>query len=81
MKETIFRAVTPINEPVREYAPGSRETLSVKAKLQDLAGERINIPCVIGGRKVETGKLRRVLMPHDHEHVLGDFHLAGEQEL
>ena len=81
MKETIFRAAMPINEPIRDYAPGSAETASIKTKLQDLAGERINIPCVIGGRKVETGKLGRALMPHDHQHVLGDFHLAGEQEL
>lgn len=81
MKETIFRSSAPTNEPVRNYAPGSPERASIKSKLEELASERINIPCVINGQEVETGKLGKAVMPHDHQHVLGDFHLAGEQEL
>jgi 1-pyrroline-5-carboxylate dehydrogenase len=81
MKETIFRATAPGNEPVRSYAPGSPETASIKAKLKEMAAEPVNIPCVIGGREVETGQRRQVCMPHEHGHVLGNFHLAGEQEL
>lgn len=81
MKETIFRNSAPTNEPVRNYAPGSPERASIKSKLKELASERINIPCIINGQEVETGKMGRAVMPHDHQHVLGDFHLAGEQEL
>lgn len=81
MKETIFRNSAPTNEPVRNYAPGSPERASIKSKLEELASERINIPCIINGQEVETGKMGRAVMPHDHQHVLGDFHLAGEQEL
>ena len=48
------RVPTPINEPVRSYAPGSPERASLKAKLAAMAGERIDIPLVIGGRKLMT---------------------------
>lgn len=81
MKETIFRHSAPINEPIRNYAPGSPERASIKARLESLASERINIPCIINGKEVETGKMGKAVMPHDHQHVLGDYHLAGEQEL
>jgi 1-pyrroline-5-carboxylate dehydrogenase len=81
MKETIFRHSVPTNEPVRHYIPGSAETESIKAKLESLTRERVNIPCVIDGCPVETAVQGQVRMPHERKHVLGDFHLAGEQEL
>ena len=62
MKETIFRHSAPINEPIRNYAPGSPERASIKAKLEELASERINIPCIINGQEVETGKMRQAVM-------------------
>jgi 1-pyrroline-5-carboxylate dehydrogenase len=46
-----------------------------------MAGERIEIPLVIGGAEVRTGTLRPVAMPHDHGHVLADVHQAGTAEL
>src|SRR5688572_7190866 len=39
-----------------------------------MASERIEIPLIIGGREVRTGHLAQVLMPHDHRHVLADWH-------
>ena len=80
MQETIFRDLVPHNEPVRQYAPGSEERASLQDKLAALAAERIAIPCVIDGQPVETGDLGRVVMPHEHGHVLADFHQAGQAE-
>ncbi|HET9424554.1 MAG TPA: L-glutamate gamma-semialdehyde dehydrogenase [Gemmatimonadaceae bacterium] len=70
------RVPPPVNEPVRSYAPNSPERADVKAKLKEMAGERIDIPLVIGGREVRTGDTAPSVMPHDHSHVLGDYHKA-----
>ena len=48
----------PANEPVKGYAPGSPERASLKSRLKAVAGERIDIPLVIGGKEVRTGDTR-----------------------
>jgi 1-pyrroline-5-carboxylate dehydrogenase len=77
----IFRPPAPQNEPVRSYAPGTPERTSLQARLEQMRGERIEIPCVIGGRDVTTGNLREAVMPHDKDHVLADVHQGGAQEV
>jgi len=49
------RVPTPVNEPVRAYAPGSPERAALEARLDSMAAERADIPLVIGGREVRTG--------------------------
>jgi 1-pyrroline-5-carboxylate dehydrogenase len=71
----------PVNEPVRQYAPGTAERASLKARLASMAGERIDIPLVIGGAPVRTGSLAEAVMPHDHRHVLADWHQAGRADV
>jgi 1-pyrroline-5-carboxylate dehydrogenase len=71
----------PINEPIRSYAPGSPERESLKTRLKQMAGERIDIPLVIGGKEVKTGACARSVMPHDHQHALADYHQASEQQV
>jgi 1-pyrroline-5-carboxylate dehydrogenase len=70
------RVPPPVNEPVRAYAPGSPERASIKARLEAVAGERADIPLVIGGQDVRTGNTGKSVMPHDHAHVLGEYHKA-----
>ncbi len=77
----IFRVPTPVNEPVKGYAPGSPERASLQAKLKAMAGESIEIPLVINGHDVHTDKKMKVVMPHDHQHVLGTAHLGGAPEV
>ena len=65
------RRVPPaVNEPVRSYAPGSPERAALQARLDAMAAERIDIPVVIGGRRIHTGATGTVTMPCDHGHVL-----------
>jgi 1-pyrroline-5-carboxylate dehydrogenase len=71
----------PRNEPVLGFAPGSPERTELKAALKVMAGEQIEIPLIIGGREVRTGKTATAVMPHDHGHVLATYHLAGEAEV
>jgi 1-pyrroline-5-carboxylate dehydrogenase len=65
-----------MNDINRGYVPGSPERAELKARLAQMAGERIEIPAVIGGRRVRTGRLAQAVMPHDHQHVLADWHAA-----
>jgi 1-pyrroline-5-carboxylate dehydrogenase len=77
----IFRPPPPVNEPVRSYAPASPERESLKKRLEEMKSERIEIPCVIGGKDVKTGTLREAVMPHDKDHVLADVHQGGATEV
>jgi 1-pyrroline-5-carboxylate dehydrogenase len=74
MTDSIPTAPTPRNEPVKDYAPGSPERASLHSRLEEMAGERIEIPMVIGGRDVTTGDLHDAVMPHATKQVLGDVH-------
>jgi 1-pyrroline-5-carboxylate dehydrogenase len=77
----IFRLPRPTNEPVREYAPGSPERAQLKAKLDELESERIDLPLVIGGEEIRTGDTAEVVMPHRKSHVLADMHQGGAAEV
>jgi len=72
---------TPVNEPVLSYAPGSRERTELKQSLKDLSGRQIEIPVVIGGKEIRTGKTVDAVMPHCHRHVLAKVHQAGPEEV
>jgi 1-pyrroline-5-carboxylate dehydrogenase len=68
----IFRPPPAVNEPVRSFAPGSPERAELQRRLAEMAGERIEIPLVIGGERVEAAETFEAVMPHDREHVLAD---------
>ncbi len=71
------RRVPPaVNEPIRGYAPTSSEKKSLKARLARMEHEVVDIPIVIGGRRIYTGNTGAVTMPCDHQHVLANFHKA-----
>jgi 1-pyrroline-5-carboxylate dehydrogenase len=75
------RVTVPVNEPVRSYLPGSPERGSLKARLDAMAAERLEIPLVIGGREVRSGDIANTTMPHDHGHVLGTYHRASSEHV
>src|SRR5215208_4114695 len=75
------RVPPPVNEPIRSYAPGSPERASLKARLKEMAAEKIDMPLIIGGKEIRTGNTAPSVMPHDHQHVLGDYHKASEQHV
>src|SRR3954452_11737356 len=77
----VRRVPPPVNEPNRTYAPGSADRVALKARLKEMAGERLDIPIVIGGREIRTDKTAQAVMPHDHRHVLADYHLAESEHV
>ena len=70
-----------VNDPNLTYLPGSPERAELKARLSSMASERIDIPLVVGGRDIRTGRLAQAVMPHDHHHVLADWHQAEPQHV
>src|SRR5437764_1060903 len=75
------RVPPPVNEPVKSYAPGSAERAALKDRLQSMSNERIDIPLIIGGKEVHTGQLAESVMPHNHRHVLAQWHRASEKHV
>ena len=75
----VRRVPQPVNDPNRSYAPGTPERAELKARLKAMAAERIEIPLVIGGREIRTGRTGQAVMPHDHSHVLAEYHMAGRR--
>lgn len=69
------------NEPVKEYSPGSPERASLRRRLDELSGERIEIAMVIGGREVTSGDIYECVAPHNKKHVLGDVHQSSVQHV
>ncbi len=81
MNNAIFNMERPVNEHAMDYAPGCKERKALNAELNRMSNEVIDIPLIIDGKEVRTGKTGKVIMPHDHQHVLADYHLAGEKEV
>jgi 1-pyrroline-5-carboxylate dehydrogenase len=75
------RVPQPINDVNRTYAPGTPERAELKARLKTMSGEQIEIPLVIGGKEIRTGKTDKSVMPHDHQHVLATYHKAGPEHI
>ncbi len=81
MPNGVYRVPEPKNEPVLSYAPGTPERAAVKEQLQRLLEEPLEIPCVIGGREIRTGKIALQRLPHDHRRAIARVHMAGPREV
>jgi len=74
MSNGFFDVPHPRNEPVLSYAPGSKERAVLKRALEDARSKVLDIPMYIGGDEVRTGNTHPLTPPHDHKHLLANFH-------
>jgi 1-pyrroline-5-carboxylate dehydrogenase len=81
MSNAYFKVPKPANEAILNYAPGSAEKKEIKLKLLELSAQTVEIPLIIGGKEIKTGKTAEIVMPHNHKHVLGIYHKATEKEV
>jgi 1-pyrroline-5-carboxylate dehydrogenase len=81
MNNAIFNFTEPKNEPVLSYLPGSTERRLLEEELKAQRNEVIDIPLIIGGKEIRTGRTGTVVMPSDHGHVLATYHMATENEV
>jgi 1-pyrroline-5-carboxylate dehydrogenase len=70
-----------VNEPVRNYAPGSPERTELQARLKAMESERPEIPVVVGGREIRSGRTVEAVSPHKHRHVTATVHQATREDV
>jgi 1-pyrroline-5-carboxylate dehydrogenase len=79
--DAITNVPMPNNEPVHDYAPNSPERARLTTALEALTGDPIDLPHVIGGKRViGDGDRIEVVQPHRHGAVLGTVTNAGHAE-
>jgi 1-pyrroline-5-carboxylate dehydrogenase len=76
MGKGFFNVPEPINEPVKSYAPGTPEREAVTQQYNTYYNSSVDVPLYIGKEEVRTGNTRNMTLPHDHQHVVGTYHLA-----
>jgi 1-pyrroline-5-carboxylate dehydrogenase len=81
MNNAIYNFREPKNEQVLTYKPGSPERELLEKELSVQKNQLIDIPLIIGGKEIRTGKTGKVVMPTDHRHVLATYHMATEKEV
>ena len=81
MNNAIFSLQMPSNEPIKSYLKGSEERKKLDLEIQRQSNSQIEVPLIIGGKRVYTGKKKAIICPHDHKHILGYYHEAGKAEI
>jgi len=81
MARGFFNVPIAVNEPVKGYAPGSPEREELLAIYKKMYASNIDIPMHINGKEVRTGNTKNVTPPHDHKHVVGQYHTADKSHI
>ncbi|TRX39679.1 L-glutamate gamma-semialdehyde dehydrogenase [Flavobacterium restrictum] len=81
MLKGFFNVPKAVNEPVKGYAPNSPEKAAVQAAYKTMWNTQIDVPLYIGSEEIRTGNTRNMTAPHDHQHVVGTYHLAEKSHV
>ena len=80
--DAVSTTPVPVNEPVRQYQPGSHERAVLESKIKELAGQRAELTMTIGGRQqMPENDLIDVVQPHNTNHVLGRYGNATDVDV
>ena len=81
MGKGFFQVPTAVNEPIKSYAPGTPEREEVLAAYKEFYNGQVEVPLYIGSKEVKTGNTKPMSPPHDHQHVVGNYHLAEKKNV
>jgi 1-pyrroline-5-carboxylate dehydrogenase len=80
--DAVTSVPTPVNEPVRQYAPGTPERSRLEARLKELAADQVELTQTIDGTQaLGGGEPIDTVMPHRHAHVLGTMRNATNADV
>ncbi len=82
LHENRMQVLPPVtNEPVLDYGSNSPERERMLRALDDMRSNPVEMPLIIDGKAVRTGRLDPAVIPHEHRSSLGQAHIAGAAEV
>ncbi len=81
MSTGFYHVPVPKNEPVKSYAPGSVERTDLQNVLHELRTTLADLPMIIDGKEVRSGKKVEMHPPHDLAHKLGSYHQGDKSHV
>lgn len=81
MGKGFFKVPVAVNEPVKTYAPESEEREAVMAEYSKMFNSQVDVPLYINGKYVTSNNTKTMSPPHDHQHVVGTYHLAEKKHV
>ncbi|MBN4058050.1 L-glutamate gamma-semialdehyde dehydrogenase [Olleya sp. AH-315-K02] len=81
MGKGFFNVPIAVNEPIKSYAPNSPEREAVLKTYKEMYNSKIDVPFYINGKDITTGNTRTMSPPHDHQHIVGTYHLAEKKHV
>ena len=81
MPKGIYNVPKAFNEPVKSYAPGTKEREQVLATFKELYNTTVDVPLYIGSEEIRTGNTKTINPPFDHKKVVGTVHQAEKQHI
>ncbi len=81
MGKGFFQVPIAINEPIKTYAPGSAEREDVLKQYHTYFKGKVEVPLYIGGQEIKTGNTKPLSPPHDHQHIVGQYHTADKKHV
>ncbi len=81
MSQEIFQVPVAVNEPVKSYTPGTPEKAELKKALNEFMSKEVELPMIIDGKEVKSGKKVAIHPPHNLKHTLGYYYQGDESHV
>jgi len=81
MSKGSFSIPTPVNETVLTYGPNTPERKKLKEELTRRKSIQLDIPMYVNGKEIRTNQKVSLHPPHEHQHILGYFHMGNESHV
>ena len=81
MSKGFYNIPIAVNEPVREYIPGSKEREELLSEYKKMYNKKIDIPMYIGDKKVFTNDKRNLSPPHEYNHIIGTSNYGNKKDV